>query len=72
MAYTFRTPIYLLAFFACLIITSPAFALEMTSKRDCVVCHIMWMDDFRTEKETLIEWQPGNVLMKDTQGVVSS
>jgi predicted CXXCH cytochrome family protein len=32
----------------------------------------MWLDDFRTDKETLIEWQPGNVLMKDTQGVVSS
>jgi predicted CXXCH cytochrome family protein len=32
----------------------------------------MWIDDFRTGKETLIEWQPGNVLMKDTQGVVSS
>jgi predicted CXXCH cytochrome family protein len=32
----------------------------------------MWLDDFRADKETLIEWQPGNVLMKDTQGVVSS
>jgi predicted CXXCH cytochrome family protein len=32
----------------------------------------MWLNDFRTDKETLIEWQPGNVLMKDTQGVVSS
>ena len=53
-------------------ITSPAFALEMSSKRDCVVCHIMWLDDFRTDKETLIEWQPGNILMEDTQGVVSS
>ncbi len=54
------------------IISTHAFALEMSSKRDCVVCHIMWLDDFRTDKETLIEWQPGNVLMKDTQGVVSS
>lgn len=51
---------------------SSVFALEMESKRDCVVCHVMWMDDFRTGEETLIEWQPGNVLMKDTQGVVSS
>lgn len=49
-----------------------AFALEMASKRDCVMCHIEWMEDFRTDKETLVEWQPGNVLMKDTQGVVSS
>jgi hypothetical protein len=32
----------------------------------------MWLDDFRTDKETLIAWQPGNVLMKDTQGVVST
>jgi predicted CXXCH cytochrome family protein len=32
----------------------------------------MWLDDFRTSQKTLIEWQPGNVLMKDTQGVVSS
>ncbi|MBC8413879.1 MAG: hypothetical protein ISR96_10520 [Nitrospira sp.] len=47
-------------------------ALEMSSKRDCVVCHIMWMDEFRSEKETLIKWESGNVLMKDTQGVVSS
>ncbi|UCH21789.1 MAG: hypothetical protein JSU83_00525 [Deltaproteobacteria bacterium] len=44
----------------------------MPSRRDCAICHVMWIDDFRTDKETLIEWQPGNVLMKDTQGVVSS
>ena len=67
-----RATIFLLTIFVGIAINSPAFALEMSSKRDCVVCHIMWMDDFRTDKETLIEWQPGNVLMKDTQGVVSS
>jgi predicted CXXCH cytochrome family protein len=67
-----RTTIYLLAVLIGLSVISPAFALEISSKRDCVVCHVMWMDDFRTDKETLIEWQPGNVLMKDTQGVVSS
>ncbi len=32
----------------------------------------MWLDVFRTNRETLIEFQPGNVLMKDTQGIVSS
>ena len=72
MVYPFRTSIYVLALFTCFSITSSAFALEMSSKRDCVVCHVMWMDDFRTDKEPLIEWEPGNVLMKDTQGVVSS
>lgn len=51
---------------------SQSSALEMSSKRDCVVCHIMWLDDFRTDRETLVEFQPGNVLMRDTQGVVSS
>ena len=51
---------------------SQAFALEMSSKRDCVVCHIMWLDDFRTDQETLVDFEPDNVLMKDTQGVVSS
>ncbi|MBI4843236.1 MAG: cytochrome c3 family protein [Nitrospirae bacterium] len=30
------------------------------------------MDDFRENKETLIEWQPSNALKKDTQGVESS
>jgi predicted CXXCH cytochrome family protein len=58
--------------FPVIFLHTPGFALEMTSKRDCVVCHIMWLDDFRTDKETLIEWKPGNVLMRDTQGVVSS
>ncbi len=57
---------------AIFIIAPGASALEMSSKRDCVVCHIMWLDDFRTDKETLVDFQPGNVLMKDTQGVVSS
>lgn len=47
-------------------------ALEKSSKKECAMCHVMWLDDFRTEKETLIKWQPGNVLMKDTQGIVSS
>ncbi len=59
-------------FFAVFIVFLPLTVSATTSKRDCVVCHIMWMEDFRTDKETLIEWQPGNVLMKDTQGVVSS
>jgi len=47
-------------------------ALERSSKKECAMCHVMWLDVFRTEKETLIKWQPGNVLMKDTQGIVSS
>jgi predicted CXXCH cytochrome family protein len=72
MFFTFRTTIYLLIFYTVLSVSSNVLALDMSSKRDCVVCHIMWMDDFRTDKETLIEWQPTNVLMKDTQGVVSS
>jgi len=68
---------YLLALLAaCMLI--PAFspacfaALEKSSKKECALCHIMWLDVFRTNKETLIKWQPGNVLMKDTQGIVSS
>lgn len=71
----FRPDKYLFILTAVLLILIPyhsAFALEMSSKRDCVVCHIMWLDDFRTDEETLVEFQPGNVLMKDTQGVVSS
>jgi predicted CXXCH cytochrome family protein len=47
-------------------------ALEKSSKKECALCHVMWLDVFRTNKETLIKWQPGNVLMKDTQGIVSS
>jgi predicted CXXCH cytochrome family protein len=47
-------------------------ALEKSSKKECALCHVMWLDEFRTNKETLIKWQPGNVLMKDTQGIVSS
>jgi predicted CXXCH cytochrome family protein len=72
MANTHKIGLYILTSLIGLFFFSPASALEMTSKRDCVVCHIMWMDDFRTEKDTLIEWQPTNVLMRDTQGVVSS
>ena len=63
---------YLFVILTVFSIPSAAPALEMSSKRDCAVCHIMWLNDFRTDKETLIKWQPGNVLMKDTQGVVSS
>ncbi|KPJ78109.1 MAG: hypothetical protein AMJ54_05310 [Deltaproteobacteria bacterium SG8_13] len=62
----------LFAIMALLMLPSAAPAFEMSSKRDCAICHVMWLDDFRTDKETLIDWQPGNVLMKDTQGVVSS
>jgi predicted CXXCH cytochrome family protein len=47
-------------------------ALEKSSKKECALCHVMWLDVFRTDRETLIKWQPGNVLMKDTQGIVSS
>jgi predicted CXXCH cytochrome family protein len=67
-----RAYLYLFIITAILAIAAHTSALEMSSKRDCAVCHIMWLDDFRTDKETLIKWQPGNVLMKDTQGVVSA
>jgi predicted CXXCH cytochrome family protein len=67
-----RITIYILSILAVIIASSTAGAVGMTSKRDCVVCHIMWLDSFRTDKETLIPFQPGNVLMKDSQGVVSS
>jgi predicted CXXCH cytochrome family protein len=67
-----RLYIYLLTTCIVLSFFSTAIALEKSSKRNCAICHVMWLDDFRTDKETLIEWQPGNVLMKDTQGVVSS
>ena len=67
-----RLYIYLLTTCIVLSLCSTAIALEKSSKRNCAICHVMWLDDFRTDKETLIEWQPGNVLMKDTQGVVSS
>ena len=76
MCPVFKTAKYLFILCVISVITAAipprAFALEMSSKRDCVMCHIMWLDEFRTDKETLVEWQPGNVLMKDTQGVVSS
>ena len=64
--------IFFFVVFFFLSIPSSATAMEMSSKKDCAICHVMWLDDFRTDKKTLIEWQPGNVLMKDTQGVVSS
>ena len=69
-------PHVLLVLAACLLLPAfipPSFAaLEKSSKKECALCHVMWLDVFRTDKETLIQWQPGNVLMKDTQGIVSS
>ena len=62
----------LFASLAAMTLPLDATAFEMSSKKGCAICHVMWLDAFRTDKETLIEWQPGNVLMKDTQGVVSS
>jgi predicted CXXCH cytochrome family protein len=67
-----RIYIYIYVIFIFFVIPSTLPALEMSSKRGCAICHVMWLDDFRTDKKTLIKWQPSNVLMKDTQGVVSS
>ena len=65
--------IFLVLYLFMLLECQAAFAaLEKSSKKECAMCHVMWLDVFRTEKETLIQWQPGNVLMKDTQGIVSS
>ena len=69
------SPLKLLPYILVLIIlavSASVSAIEISAKRDCVVCHIMWLDDFRTDQEPLVKFQPGNVLMKDTQGVVSS
>ncbi|MEJ2658177.1 MAG: cytochrome c3 family protein [Desulfobacterales bacterium] len=60
-------------FFSAIFSPAPGFAaLERSSKKECALCHVMWLDVFKTNKETLIKWQPGNVLMKNTQGIVSS
>ena len=67
-----RARILILVILFVLSSSTTAIALEMSSKRNCAICHVMWLNDFRTDKETLIKWQPGNVLMKDTQGVVST
>jgi predicted CXXCH cytochrome family protein len=67
-----RIYLYIYVIFIFLVIPSTSPALEKSSKKGCAICHVMWIDDFRTDKKTLIKWQPTNVLMKDTQGVVSS
>ena len=67
-----RACTFILTILFILSLSPTAHGLEMSSKRNCAICHVMWLNDFRTDKETLIKWQPGNVLMKDTQGVVSS
>jgi len=73
---TMTKPHMFLVLAACMLL--PAFspvsfaAFEKSSKKECALCHVMWLDVFRTDKETLIKWQPGNVLMKDAQGIVSS
>ncbi len=72
LTYIEKSIMLLMLVMAVFFFVSEAESLEVSPKRDCVVCHIMWMDDFREKEETLIDWQPGNVLMKDTQGVVSS
>lgn len=65
---------FFLLIYAFMLVSSPAVfaAFEKSSKKECAICHVMWLDEFRANKETLIKWQPGNVLMKKTQGVVSS
>jgi predicted CXXCH cytochrome family protein len=76
MTVTMAKPLMFVALAACMLMWafSPAAfaALEKSSKKECALCHVMWLDVFRTNKATLIKWQPGNVLMKDTQGIVSS
>ena len=76
MTVTQAKPLKFVVLAACMLMqafSSVAFAaLEKSSKKECALCHVMWLDVFRTNKETLIKWQPGNVLMKDTQGIVSS
>lgn len=62
------TAVAILLFFA----ASAEAALEMSSKRECAVCHVMWMDDFKSGEETLVPFVGTNVLMKNTFGVVSS
>jgi predicted CXXCH cytochrome family protein len=69
-----RLTFVFLAVVACIAALPPAAGaqLEQSSKKECAMCHVMWLDTFRSEQGTLIEWQPGNVLMKETGGVVSS
>jgi len=48
-------------------------ARSIAAKRECAICHIMWLDDFqRTEVTTLIPYDPKPVMNTGKQDVVSN
>jgi predicted CXXCH cytochrome family protein len=48
-------------------------ARKIAAKRECSICHIMWLDDFqRTEVTTLIPYDPKPVMNTGKQDVVSN
>ncbi len=53
---------------------SPAIAQMLSSKRECAICHIAWMDDFKmTGKKIFVDpIVRGEVIIAGRQGVVST
>lgn len=57
----------------CLLGTAPAEARDISPKRECAICHVMWLDDFkRADVTPLITYEPRPVEPSGRQDVVST
>jgi predicted CXXCH cytochrome family protein len=66
--------ILICAGFICLLCYSPVKSQMLSSKRECAICHIAWMDDFKMEGKKIFV-DPiirGEVIIAGRQGVVST
>jgi predicted CXXCH cytochrome family protein len=68
-----RTRSNILIIFCFFFFVHPADALVKRSKKDeCTLCHVLWMDVFRTDQQTLLGPTQSNIVISGSVGLSSS
>jgi hypothetical protein len=57
---------------ALFLLPSPAQAITRRADKECLLCHVLWFDAFKTDQETLIEKRDSSIVIAGSVGLASS
>lgn len=52
--------------------TSPSLAITKRSSKECLLCHVLWFDVFKTDKKTLLRDKDSSIVIAGSIGLASS
>ena len=52
--------------------TSPSLAITKRASKECLLCHVLWFDVFKTDKKTLLKRKDSSIVIAGSIGLASS